>query len=121
MGWPLTPKTGRLGPRPDLFSGLRIRAGLKEHHLLDGVVVGVVLLVYPRFDFRGLGLGLVGQRIGITAGHALANLVAGVVGEDGDFIDRKSTRLNSSHVRIAYAVLCLKKKRGFDGCYIVRP
>src|SRR5690554_7760517 len=25
--------------------------------------------------------------------------------------DRKSTRLNSSHVRISYAVLCLKKKK----------
>src|SRR3989442_4914834 len=29
------------------------------------------------------------------------------VGEGGD---RKSTRLNSSHVRISYAVFCLKKK-----------
>src|SRR5690554_2069122 len=27
-----------------------------------------------------------------------------------DEIDRKSTRLNSSHVRISYAVFCLKKK-----------
>src|SRR5436305_6295651 len=26
--------------------------------------------------------------------------------------DRKSTRLNSSHVRISYAVFCLKKKNG---------
>src|SRR5690554_7398749 len=26
------------------------------------------------------------------------------------FKDRKSTRLNSSHVRISYAVFCLKKK-----------
>src|SRR5690554_7013328 len=26
-------------------------------------------------------------------------------------LDRKSTRLNSSHVRISYAVFCLKKKR----------
>src|SRR3989442_8446036 len=26
--------------------------------------------------------------------------------------DRKSTRLNSSHVRISYAVFCLKKKTG---------
>src|SRR5690606_2212279 len=26
-------------------------------------------------------------------------------------LDRKSTRLNSSHVKISYAVLCLKKKR----------
>src|SRR3989442_10120782 len=26
-------------------------------------------------------------------------------------VDRKSTRLNSSHVRISYAVFCLKKKK----------
>src|SRR5690606_40925538 len=26
------------------------------------------------------------------------------------FLDRKSTRLNSSHVKISYAVFCLKKK-----------
>src|SRR5690554_7484024 len=30
---------------------------------------------------------------------------------DVTFIDRKSTRLNSSHVRISYAVFCLKKKK----------
>src|SRR5436305_11034200 len=30
---------------------------------------------------------------------------------DHDRGDRKSTRLNSSHVRISYAVFCLKKKR----------
>src|SRR5699024_12715925 len=29
--------------------------------------------------------------------------------EDLDHIDRKSTRLNSSHVSISYAVFCLKK------------
>src|SRR5436305_10815286 len=28
-----------------------------------------------------------------------------------DRLDRKSTRLNSSHVRISYAVFCLKKKK----------
>src|SRR5699024_11241040 len=27
-----------------------------------------------------------------------------------EFLDRKSTRLNSSHVSISYAVFCLKKK-----------
>src|SRR5207253_4031284 len=32
------------------------------------------------------------------------------------FTDRKSTRLNSSHVAISYAVFCLKKKN----CIIVR-
>src|SRR5690349_22144910 len=31
---------------------------------------------------------------------------------DEDFsLDRKSTRLNSSHVEISYAVFCLKKKK----------
>src|SRR3989442_8635223 len=30
---------------------------------------------------------------------------------NGKVTDRKSTRLNSSHVRISYAVFCLKKKK----------
>src|SRR5437870_8254954 len=29
------------------------------------------------------------------------------------FVDRKSTRLNSSHVAISYAVFCLKKKNHY--------
>src|SRR5215813_939404 len=33
------------------------------------------------------------------------------VGQRGRGDDRKSTRLNSSHVRISYAVFCLKKKQ----------
>src|SRR5690606_40661374 len=31
--------------------------------------------------------------------------------------DRKSTRLNSSHVKISYAVFCLKKKNGLLNKY----
>src|SRR6266513_5583905 len=31
--------------------------------------------------------------------------------------DRKSTRLNSSHVSISYAVFCLKKKNSISLCY----
>src|SRR2546426_4645749 len=31
--------------------------------------------------------------------------------ESGTFQDRKSTRLNSSHLVISYAVFCLKKKK----------
>src|SRR5690606_40062470 len=30
---------------------------------------------------------------------------------DEELSDRKSTRLNSSHVKISYAVFCLKKKK----------
>src|SRR5690606_33183641 len=32
-------------------------------------------------------------------------------GKDPIWLDRKSTRLNSSHVKISYAVFCLKKKK----------
>src|SRR5436305_8754473 len=39
------------------------------------------------------------------ASLALASTTTGARG------DRKSTRLNSSHVRISYAVFCLKKKK----------
>src|SRR5262245_64119170 len=34
----------------------------------------------------------------------------GGLGRLADFEDRKSTRLNSSHLGISYAVFCLKKK-----------
>src|SRR5207253_10806794 len=37
---------------------------------------------------------------------AIVNLLIGKI-----LIDRKSTRLNSSHVAISYAVFCLKKKK----------
>src|SRR3712207_7045784 len=43
------------------------------------------------------------------AGQLEARLrVARPLGQD---VDRKSTRLNSSHANISYAVFCLKKKR----------
>src|SRR2546430_6412389 len=32
----------------------------------------------------------------------------------GEVVDRKSTRLNSSHSQISYAVFCLKKKKHKD-------
>src|SRR3712207_7761814 len=32
-------------------------------------------------------------------------------GAAGESVDRKSTRLNSSHANISYAVFCLKKKK----------
>src|SRR2546430_4443868 len=39
----------------------------------------------------------------------------GTIGEDwSGGVDRKSTRLNSSHSQISYAVFCLKKKNTHD-------
>src|SRR3989442_6326914 len=45
-------------------------------------------------------------RVNDRAGAAEATLEEDACGAQ----DRKSTRLNSSHVRISYAVFCLKKK-----------
>src|SRR3712207_8218132 len=73
--------------------------------------------------FRSLGQG-VGEHVLVLWGEehgqpAVAQLrgerdVLGPLGaeEDRDLLaqDRKSTRLNSSHANISYAVFCLKKK-----------
>src|SRR5437870_12598028 len=65
-------------------------------------------------------LDLVQQRLALAAiGHERLLLVervdvgiaaVGVGAGTGDVLDRKSTRLNSSHVAISYAVFCLNKK-----------
>src|SRR5690554_7488922 len=48
--------------------------------------------------------------IEITKWNDLAELFYLLLVGTGVGLDRKSTRLNSSHVRISYAVFCLKKK-----------
>src|SRR3712207_5897198 len=45
----------------------------------------------------------------LIRGHGGNDILYGNAG--GDRIDRKSTRLNSSHANISYAVFCLKKKK----------
>src|SRR5690349_24242724 len=53
---------------------------------------------------------LVAEGGGPGGGHGGREAV--VVHCDGPgLVDRKSTRLNSSHVEISYAVFCLKKKK----------
>src|SRR5690606_31947589 len=44
-------------------------------------------------------------------GQRFAAFLDGAVEESRKSLDRKSTRLNSSHVKISYAVFCLKKKK----------
>src|SRR3712207_8265185 len=56
----------------------------------------------------GLVEGPGGGAVVIDGGDDVAGADAGLVG--GRAGDRKSTRLNSSHANISYAVFCLKKK-----------
>src|SRR5258708_12794896 len=55
--------------------------------------------------------------------RALVECLAGgiVPAAPENFIDRKSTRLNSSHQIISYAVFCLKKKNNQQSHYPARP
>src|SRR3712207_8815633 len=79
--------------------------------------------------FRSLGAQRLAESHGLRGDHVheRAALEAGedrgidllgdvlVVGEE----DRKSTRLNSSHANISYAVFCLKKKKKLQSCSTV--
>src|SRR5699024_12264107 len=66
------------------------------------VAVGAVDATHRRPHLRPVGGA---QRV---AGLLAAVRMGPVLGEQAD---RKSTRLNSSHVSISYAVFCLKKKK----------
>src|SRR5690349_23713144 len=83
---------------------------------LDGI--DVLLDGEPRREAQLVRIALAdGIAAALDEGRVLVGLVPRGDGElacgggleGGDRIDRKSTRLNSSHVEISYAVFCLKK------------
>src|SRR2546430_10191050 len=70
------------------------------------------LPIYPFFD-KGLPSNVEAERSilgAILLDNAVCNQAIELLRRD-DFLDRKSTRLNSSHSQISYAVFCLKKKK----------
>src|SRR5256885_8358815 len=65
------------------------------------------LRVKQAFDHQHLfGAGAIGAGAAFTLVHAVDEVVG-----TQQLADRKSTRLNSSHLVISYAVFCLKKKK----------
>src|SRR5690606_40225262 len=91
--------------------------GIRDFH-----VTGVQTCALPIF---GHDEATEGQTTSVHRNYMDKDLTPGEVGEIdkvvvpvgpvtsfGDWLrDRKSTRLNSSHVKISYAVFCLKKKK----------
>src|SRR3712207_7060088 len=91
------PPRSTLFPYTTLFRSLGLPATqLRQVGVLHGQLHG--LLVVPRV-VHPAGRRLVGERV---SWHEIAAT------------DRKSTRLNSSHANISYAVFCLKKKKDYE-------
>src|SRR3989442_7662159 len=91
----------RRPPRSTLFPYTTLFRSLLLAAIAGFVVANTVTALSTHF-----ALTLVARFLaGVSAGLLWA-LLAGYAAR----IDRKSTRLNSSHVRISYAVFCLKKK-----------
>src|SRR2546426_3343887 len=63
----------------------------------------------PPYDPRHRRRGLLGRRR-----RRICEVEVHIRGRGGERPDRKSTRLNSSHLVISYAVFCLKKKKKKD-------
>src|SRR3990167_9429482 len=96
------------GAQPDNQNGMSGgRGGASRNPIQEAVKI--LSLRLPKFDGSGSiapapllqapgGMGQPGARGNVTA-QALAQMAG----------DRKSTRLNSSHSQISYAVFCLKK------------
>src|SRR5205807_9971726 len=86
------PPRSTLFPYTTLFrSGLRYTLGRLAQYLVIALGVLVSLKVAFNLDLTSIAVIFTALSVGIG-------------------LDRKSTRLNSSHLVISYAVFCLKKK-----------
>src|SRR3712207_8577334 len=97
------PPRSTLFPYTTLFRSGLLGAARVFLSSLRGIVFGGGGLFLGTRVLLALGLGL--ARV---AGRILLLVAA----------DRKSTRLNSSHANISYAVFCLKKKKKYTYYYI---
>src|SRR2546430_4371159 len=117
---------GELGDELDELSGARrhTRLGLDGGKLLHAEPVAQVSLIAVNhhdadaFERRGPRLpphgSLLPALVKILAARRVVRGVGGIYQHQacGERLrDRKSTRLNSSHSQISYAVFCLKKKK----------
>src|SRR6266849_6478437 len=80
-----------------------------------GGTTGITSMAPPSDDLANA------MRAGSLATACLADVPDGpILGRNAAGVDRKSTRLNSSHEWISYAVFCLKKKRTKVNCLFLK-
>src|SRR5690606_19139558 len=73
---------------------------IRKKNLTTWIISSIIIGVFLGYDYPDIAISLK------PLSQGFIKLVKTIVGP----IDRKSTRLNSSHVKISYAVFCLKKK-----------
>src|SRR3712207_7473918 len=96
----------RRPPRSTLFPYTTLFRSNARSTLLQGFA-GLVLVLGAAATWRQVQINRHGQ---IT--ERMTRAVDQLASESIDVrLDRKSTRLNSSHANISYAVFCLKKKK----------
>src|SRR5688572_32544720 len=94
----------RRPPRSTLFPYTTLFRSLSRHQGYSGEPDHAVVLCHADYlllEARAGGDAAISQSESI---HACGHFISGN-------LDRKSTRLNSSHSQISYAVFCLKKKK----------
>src|SRR5690606_40651696 len=96
-------KSMALGLNIPLISVHHMHAHILAHFIDEGQEK-------PTFPF--IGVTISGGHTQILQVNSFFDME--VLGETTE--DRKSTRLNSSHVKISYAVFCLKKKKEQKRC-----
>src|SRR2546429_5591273 len=96
---------------------------MAQGHSVDEYLETIYFLAFPIGEYRPQTTGTptlsarVAEMLGVSrasAGEMLKRLE-----RDGLVEDRKSTRLNSSHGYISYAVFCLKKKKNISSIHFV--
>src|SRR5256886_5610599 len=90
---------------------VQIVNGLVNGMILALVASGLTLIfgIMDIVNFAHGDLFMLGAYVGTTAFITTGNFWVALVVS----VDRKSTRLNSSHSQISYAVFCLKKKKKY--------
>src|SRR5690349_14477748 len=82
---------------------------VEELNRTDVIQPCVMTVCWAAYEVWRESYGL--ENVSVTAGHSLGEIASlAAAGSIPWETDRKSTRLNSSHVEISYAVFCLKKK-----------
>src|SRR5690554_7652331 len=97
----------------DEFDGFIFVTG-EYNHTIPAALTNAIAFLNPEFNDKSAGIVSYGSMGGVRANEHLRQVLAELQVADvrqNVMLDRKSTRLNSSHVRISYAVFCLKKKK----------